>query len=54
VFKLPALASMNHQFDSSTPGTPNNEAAGGKKTGPPAPPRDGMSEIGDLTECFRF
>jgi phospholipase C len=54
VFKLPALASVNHQFDASTPGSPNNEAAGGKKTGPPAPPRDRLSQIGSLLECFSF
>jgi phospholipase C len=37
VFGLPTLASINHQFDTSTPGT-NNDAAGGAPTGPPAPP----------------
>jgi phospholipase C len=54
VFKLPTLASVNHQFDTSTPGSPNNEAAGGKASGPPAPPRDGLSQIGNLLECFSF
>jgi phospholipase C len=54
VFGLPTLASANHRFDSSTPGGPNNEAAGGKSLGPPAPPRDGSDAIGDLMECFNF
>jgi phospholipase C len=52
VFGLPTLASINHQFDVSTPGA-NNDAAGGAPTGPPAPPRDRLTSIGDLTECFR-
>src|SRR2546423_4409170 len=46
VFGLPTLASLNHKFDTSTPGGPNNEASGGKANGPPAPPRDGLSTIG--------
>ena len=54
VFDLPTLASVNHKFDGSTPGGPNNEAAGGAATGPPAPPRDGLDSIGDLMECFDF
>jgi phospholipase C len=54
VFELPTLASVNHLFDTSTPGGPNNEAADGHETGPPAPPRDGRGDIGDLTECFTF
>jgi phospholipase C len=54
VFALPTLASINHKFDSSTPGGPENEAAGGQTLGPPAPPRDGSSEIGSLLECFTF
>ena len=54
VFGLPTLASVNHQFDASTPGGPNNEAAHGNPTGPPAPPRDGIAEIGNLMECFTF
>ncbi|HEY2304963.1 MAG TPA: hypothetical protein VGI05_03690 [Streptosporangiaceae bacterium] len=54
VFGRPTLASVNHLFDQSTPGGPNNEAAGGSATGPPAPPRDGMPEIGNLMECFAF
>jgi len=54
VFGLPTLASVNHQFDESTPGGANNEAAGANATGPPAPPRDGRPDIGDLMECFTF
>src|SRR5437867_3358600 len=54
VFGLPTLASVNHQFDVSTPGGPNNEAANGQAFGPPAPPRDGLRSIGNLLECFTF
>ena len=54
VFGLPTLASVNHQFDTATPGGPNNQAAGGSASGPPAPPRDGRSDIGNLMECFTF
>lgn len=54
VFGLPTLASVNHRFDASTPGGANNQAAGANATGPPAPPRDGLAEIGDLMECFTF
>jgi phospholipase C len=54
IFGLPTLASVNHQFDSATPGGPNNQAANGSTVGPPAPPRDGRSNIGNLTECFQF
>ena len=50
VFGLPTLASVNHRFDVSTPPTNNNAATG--STGPPAPPRDGLSSIGNLLECF--
>lgn len=53
IFGLPTLASLNHRFDTSTPGGPNYEAASGG-SGPPAPPRDGREDIGDLTECFSF
>ena len=53
-FGLPTLASVNHRFDSGTPGGPQNEAAGGGATGPPAPPRDAMTRIGNLMECFSF
>ncbi|HZU67363.1 MAG TPA: alkaline phosphatase family protein [Ktedonobacteraceae bacterium] len=52
-FGLPTLASVNHQFDTSTPGT-NNDAANGKPTGPAAPPRDGLARIGDFYEAFDF
>jgi len=52
-FGLPSLASVNHQFDTSTPGT-NNDAANGQASGPPAPPRDGLPQIGDLAEVFDF
>jgi phospholipase C len=54
VFGLPALASVNHQFDTATPGGPNNDASNGRPVGPPAPPRDGRSDIGNLLECFQF
>jgi phospholipase C len=53
-FSLPTLASVNHQFDSSTPGGSNYAAANGKKSGPPAPPRDGLPQIGDFLEAFDF
>jgi len=52
-FGLPSLASINHQFDTSTPGT-NNDAAHGQAFGPPAPPRDGLPHIGDFSEVFDF
>ncbi len=51
-FSLPTLASINHQFDVSTPGGANNDASGGATSGPPAPPRDRLHQIGDLTECL--
>jgi phospholipase C len=54
VFGLPTLASVNHRFDSSTPGGGNYEASAGQATGPPAPPRDGLAAIGNLMECFNF
>ena len=54
VFGLPTLASINHRFDESTPGGPNNEASAGCPTGPPAPPRDSLPDIGNLMECFTF
>ncbi len=53
LFGLPTLASVNHLFDTSTPGK-YNEAAKGKPTGPPAPPRDGLTQIGDFYEAFDF
>ena len=52
-FGLPSLASVNHQFDTSTPVT-NNDAAHGQAFGPPAPPHDGLPQIGDLSEVFDF
>jgi phospholipase C len=52
-FGLPSLASVNHQFDAATPGQ-HNDAANGKSMGPPAPPRDGLSQIGDFVEAFDF
>ncbi len=53
-FGLPTLASVNTQFNSSTPGGVNNDAANGKNSGPPAPPRDGVAQIGDFLEAFDF
>jgi phospholipase C len=53
VFDLPTLASVNHRFDRRTPGGPDNDAAKGAAHGPPAPPRDGVPWIGDMTQCFR-
>jgi phospholipase C len=53
VFGLPTLASVNHLFDTSTPTGGNYEAATGA-SGPPAPPRDGRRDIGNLMECFVF
>jgi phospholipase C len=53
-FALPALASINHGFDVRTPGGRDNEASGGGRYGPPAPPRDGLSSLGNLMECFQF
>ena len=55
VFGLPTLASVNHRFDLATPvGGDYQAAAPGASAGPPAPPRDGRSDIGDLFECFTF
>jgi phospholipase C len=54
VFGLPTLATVNHRFDKSTPGGANYEASNGNSLGPPAPPRDGRPEIGNLMECFSF
>jgi phospholipase C len=50
-FGLPTLASINHQFDASTPGGGNNEASGGAPTGLPAPPRDGLGAIVTCTSA---
>jgi phospholipase C len=55
VFGLPTLASVNHQFDTATPvGGDYQAAPPGALAGPPAPPRDNRSDIGDLFECFTF
>jgi phospholipase C len=53
VFGLPTLASINHLFDTQTPAA-NNDAANGQPFGPPAPPRDGRPEIGNMLECFNL
>jgi phospholipase C len=54
-FGLPTLASVNHVFDEGTPVGGNYQAAApGATVGPPAPPRDGNGDIGDLMECFTF
>jgi phospholipase C len=54
-FGLPTLASVNHVFDAGTPVGGNYQAADpGASVGPPAPPRDGIGDIGDLMECFTF
>jgi phospholipase C len=52
-YGLPTLASVNHQFDTQTPGK-NNAAANGASTGPAAPPRDALSQLGDFYEAFDF
>jgi phospholipase C len=44
---LPTLASRNHAFDDATPLGPGYDARGA-----PAPPRDGLSAISDLTDLF--
>jgi phospholipase C len=44
---LPTLASRNHTFDHATPIGPGYDAMGA-----PAPPRDGLSAISDLTDLF--
>jgi len=55
VFGLPTLASVNHMFDSATPVGGNYQAAApGASAGPPAPPRDGRGDIGNMLECFTF
>ncbi len=51
-FGLPSLASVNHRFDISTPAFSNDLALG--NAGPPAPPRDGLTQIGDFYEAFDF
>jgi len=47
VHGLPTLASRNHTFDHATPIGPGYDAYGA-----PAPPRDGLSAISDLTDLF--
>ena len=54
VFGLPTLASINHEFDESTPMGANYEGALGPNSGPPAPPRDSRRDLGNLMECFSF
>jgi phospholipase C len=44
---LPTLTSRNHTFDRSTPLGPGHDTHGA-----PAPPRDGLSAISDLTDLF--
>jgi phospholipase C len=51
-FGLPTLASANHRFDTSTPALNNDLAKG--NAGPPAPPRDGLKQLGDFYEAFDF
>jgi phospholipase C len=46
---LPTLAARNHAFDHATPIDPWRETAGA-----PAPPRDGLDALSDLTELFAF
>jgi phospholipase C len=46
---LPTLASRNHAFDHATPVDPWRDA-----NGAPAPPRDGLSAISDLTDLFEL
>jgi phospholipase C len=54
-FGLPTLASVNHVFDDGTPVGGDYQAAGsGDTVGPPAPPRDGIEETGDLMDCLSF
>jgi phospholipase C len=48
-FRLPTLASRNHQFDHATPTGPNYQAHGA-----PAPPRDAHPGLSDLTDLFAF
>ncbi len=50
-FTLPTLASVNTQFNTSTPKNQYNQSDGG-----PFPPRDGqpLSVVSDMTNCFNF
>ncbi len=43
------MASINHNFDKSTPRGSNYQA-----NGAPFPPRDGNSAPSDLTQCVTF
>lgn len=52
LFGLPSLARVNHRFDTSTPAFHNDAARG--NAGPPAPPRDGLTKLGDFYEAFDF
>src|ERR1700694_3430278 len=52
-FDLPTLASVNHQFYPSTP-SKYNDTANGHSFGLPAPPRDGLAQIGDFYEAFDY
>jgi len=52
-FGLPSLASINHQCDTQTPAK-INDAANGKAFAPPAPPRDGLPQLGDFYDIFDF
>jgi phospholipase C len=49
VFALPTLASINTQFNKSTPTGSNYQGDGA-----PFPPRDGNSATSNLTQCFDF
>ena len=53
VFDLPTLASVNHLFDTETPGGPNNEAADGKHR-PTRSARDGYSVSAISRSAFDF
>jgi hypothetical protein len=46
VYGLPTLASVNSQFNKSTP------SGAGQGGGAAFPPRDGSDKISDLTQCF--
>ncbi|TMD48419.1 MAG: twin-arginine translocation signal domain-containing protein [Chloroflexi bacterium] len=54
LYEHSSILKLIDQFDTSTPGGPNNAASNGQAVGPPAPPRDGRPEIGNLMECFSF
>ena len=54
LFNLTTLASVNHRFDTATPGGGNYEAAGGAASVPKAPPRDDNGDLGDLFNAFEF